>query len=211
MPQPARTDRAAIVTVAIELLDELGLDKVSLYAIAARLSVKQPALYHHFENKAALLGAVADEVLARHHRDRLPRPEETWDAFLRRNARSLRVALLSVRDGARLISSSGSRVPELDNAIAQVSLLERSGFDGPNAVLALIAVSRYTIGAALEEQGSRESPSLSAAVPPGDERTAHLADVLRHVAAGGPDLEFELGLDALVRGLDSHRVPSDQR
>jgi len=209
MPQPSRTDRPAIVTAAIELLDELGLDKVSLYAIAARLGVKQPALYHHFENKAALLAAVADEVLARHHRDRLPRAGETWDAFVRRNARSLRVAMLSVRDGARLISSSGSRVPQVDNAIAQVGLLERSGFGGPNAVLALIAVSRYTIGAALEEQGSRESPPLSAAIPAGDERTAHLADILRQVAAAGPDKEFELGLDALVRGLDSHRVTPD--
>ena len=65
MPQPRRTDRAAIVSAAIEVLDENGLDGLSLRAIAARLGVQQPALYHHVASKADLLAAVGDEVLDR--------------------------------------------------------------------------------------------------------------------------------------------------
>ena len=208
MPQPPRTDRRAIVAATIGLLDEVGLEKVSLHAIAARLGVKQPALYHHFDSKAALMAAVAAEVLDRHHTDRLPDAGEAWDAFVIRNARSLRRAMLSVRDGARLISSAGSRVPEQGNAIAQVDLLERAGFDGRTAVLALIAVSRYTIGAALEEQASRSNPSLADSadgVDGTDDRAARFARTLRAAAAAGADGEFELGLAALVRGLDVSR------
>lgn len=208
MPQPSRTNRHAIVAATIDLLDEVGLEKVSLHAIAARLGVKQPALYHHFDSKTALMAAVAEEVLDRHHTDRLPNVGEAWDAFVIRNARSLRRAMLSVRDGARLISSAGSRVPKLSNAIAQVELLERDGFDGGTAVLALIAVSRYTIGAALEEQASRSNPSLSDSADSldgTDDRAARFAEILRDVATAGTAQEFELGLSALVRGLDDHR------
>ncbi|WP_314149668.1 TetR/AcrR family transcriptional regulator C-terminal domain-containing protein [uncultured Leifsonia sp.] len=208
MPQPPRTDRRAIVAATIGLLDEVGLEKVSLHAIAARLGVKQPALYHHFDSKAALMAAVADEVLDRYHTDRLPDAGEAWDAFVIRNARSLRRAMLSVRDGARLISSAGSRVPEQGNAIAKVDLLERAGFDGRTAVLALIAVSRYTIGAALEEQASRSNPSLADSadgLEGTDDRAARFGRTLRAAAAAGADGEFELGLTALVRGLDDSR------
>jgi len=205
MPQPARTNRRAIVAAAIELLDERGLDGLSLHEIAARLGVKQPALYHHVASKADLLSAVAEEVLDRHHTARLPNDGEAWDAFTARNARSLRGAMLSVRDGARLISSAGGRVPKLGNAMAQVDLLERAGFDGRTAVLALIAVSRYTIGAALEEQASRSNPPLSASAPGDDERIVRFAGILRDVTAAGPDAEFDLGLAALLAGLDAQR------
>lgn len=205
MPQPARTDRHAIAAAAIELLNERGLDKVSLYAIAERLGVKQPALYHHFDSKAALLAAVAAEVLDQHHTDRVPKAGEAWDVFVLRNARSLRRTMLSVRDGARLISSAGSRVPNLSNAMAQVELLERAGFESATAVLALIAVSRYTIGAALEEQASHAYPPLSASADGIDERTVRFAEVLRDVSAAGPEKEFELGLSALVNGLNEQR------
>jgi TetR/AcrR family tetracycline transcriptional repressor len=135
----------------------------------------------------------------------LPKAGDAWNDFVIRNARSLRRAMLSVRDGARLISSAGDRVPKLSNAIAQVELLERGGFHSTTAVLALIAVSRYTIGAALEEQASRSKPSLSGSADDADgsdAREARFAGILRDVAAAGQEQEFDLGLFALVRGLD---------
>jgi len=202
MPQPRRTDRAAIVSAAIEVLDEHGLDGLSLRAIAARLGVRQPALYHHVDSKADLLAAVAEEVLDRWHTDRVPVADERWQDFLARNAWSLRRAMLSVRDGARLIASAGPRSPRTENAIAQIGLLERSGFTGADAVLAFIAVSRYTIGAALEQQTARDGTDIVIPAEPRDEAVAHLARLASEVAALGPEHEFEVGLTALIRGLD---------
>jgi TetR/AcrR family tetracycline transcriptional repressor len=202
MPYPSRTDQRSIVSAAITVLDERGLDDVSLRAIATHLGIRQPGLYHHFASKAELLDAVADEILDRWHTDRLPADGERWDAFVARNARSLRRAMLSVRDGARLIASSGSRSPRLDNAIAQVALLEDAGFSAPDAVLALIAVSRYTIGSAIEQQTTRDNGDIVIDTDRDDDAAGHIIDITRQVVALGQDHEFEAGLAALIRGLD---------
>ncbi|GAA1608533.1 tetracycline resistance transcriptional repressor TetR(A) [Kribbella karoonensis] len=194
------------MAAAIAVLDERGLDKLSLHAIAARLGVRQPALYHHFQDKDAILSAVAAEVLERGHTDRLPESGEDWRAFLVRNARSLRRAMLGVRDGARLLAVAGPRAPELGNAIAQVSFLERHGFTGADAILAFVAVSRYTIGATLEQQTARDGSDITFRtpddVPPGAE---HLFRLAAEVQALGPDHEFAVGLTALVNGLSPAR------
>lgn len=201
MPYPSRTDRAAIVAAAIVVLDERGLDGVSLRVIATRLGIRQPALYHHFASKADLLDAVADDVLAQRHTDRLPHDGERWEAFVTRNARSMRRAMLSIRDGARLIASSGSRSPQLDTAIAQVSVLENAGFTATEAVLALIAIARYTIGSTIEQQTARDGGDIVIETDRLDVATTQFIESTKHVLALGPDYEFETGLAALVRGL----------
>lgn len=200
MPYPSRTDRASIVAAAIMVLDERGLDGLSLRAIATHLGIRQPALYHHFASKADLLDALADEILARRHTDRLPADGEEWDAFVVRNARSLRRAMLSIRDGARLIASSGSRSPQPDTAIAQVSLLEDAGFTATEAILALIAVARYTIGSAIEQQTARDGGDIVIDTDRTDSAARRLIDSARQVVALGQDHEFEAGLAALIRG-----------
>lgn len=201
MPYPPRTDRASIVAAAIMVLDERGLDDVSLRAIATHLGIRQPALYHHFASKAELLDAVADEILSQRHTDRLPADGERWDLFVARNARSLRRAMLSIRDGARLIASSGPRSPHLDTAIAQVSLLENAGFTAADAILALIAVARYTIGSTIEQQTARDGGDIVIETDRTDNAASHLIDSTRHVVALGQDHEYETGLAALIRGL----------
>src|SRR3954452_25594667 len=163
-----RLARRSIVAAAIEVLDERGLDRLSGHAVATRLGVRQPALYHHFHDMAELLGATAVEVLDRWHTERLPRDGEDWDAFLLRNARSLRRAMLAVRDGARLVAAAGSRALSPQNALVQVDFLEGHGLSGPDAVLAFIAVSRYTIGATLEQQSARDGSAI--AIPAGADR-----------------------------------------
>jgi TetR/AcrR family transcriptional regulator, tetracycline repressor protein len=201
MPHPKRTDLRAIVAAAIEVLDDRGLEGLSMHAIAARVGVRQPALYHHVGDKSELLAAVAAEVLDRWHTDRLPIAGEHWQDFLTRNARSLRRAMLSVRDGARLIATAGPRSPNVDNAIAQTVLLERAGFAGPNVVLAFITTARYTIGAALEEQSARDGAAIVLPDERRDDAAVHLAELAAQVNALGSDHEFEVGLTALVHGL----------
>ena len=201
MAYPSRTDRAAIVAAAIEVLNDRGLEGVSLRAIADRLGIRQPALYHHFANKSELLDAVAGEVLDRHHTARFPEEGEAWDAFLARNARSMRGAMLAVRDGARLIASTGGRAPSMDVTITQVEALERGGFATEDAILAFIAVSRYTVGSAIEQQTARDGGEI--VMDPGslDDRARRVIAGAGRVMALGQDHEFEAGLSALIRGL----------
>jgi AcrR family transcriptional regulator len=50
----ARLDPFMIIHTAADLADEVGLDQISLAAIAARLGVKTPSLYNHIESLAEL-------------------------------------------------------------------------------------------------------------------------------------------------------------
>jgi TetR/AcrR family tetracycline transcriptional repressor len=56
-------DRKRIVGEAVALLDADGLDGVTLRKLAQRLGVQAPTLYWHLPNKAALVTAIAEEIL----------------------------------------------------------------------------------------------------------------------------------------------------
>lgn len=61
-PARARTSRPAIIAAARGLLEEGGLEAVSMAGIAARVGVRAPSLYKHFGDRNGLLGAVVDDV-----------------------------------------------------------------------------------------------------------------------------------------------------
>lgn len=63
-------EREKILDVALDLLNEVGLDQFSTRRLAERLGVQQPALYWHFKNKSTLLDALNGEMLARFHDNR---------------------------------------------------------------------------------------------------------------------------------------------
>ncbi|MCX6401681.1 MAG: TetR family transcriptional regulator [Propionibacteriales bacterium] len=117
--------RGQIVDRAIDVLDEVGLDSLSMRKLAADLGVQPGALYHHFENKAALLAAVSDEIL---RRGRRPAEIVTWDAELHLLCVGLRDAMRRHRDGAALIA----QVHRFDAEVLEQPLrsaLERGGAD----------------------------------------------------------------------------------
>lgn len=58
MPYPAQTDRESIIKVAREMIEQEGVEQLSLARLASTLGIKAPSLYRHIPNKAALLQAV---------------------------------------------------------------------------------------------------------------------------------------------------------
>lgn len=96
-----RYHRADVVARAIDLLDEVGLEALSMRRLAAVLGVQPSALYHHFAGKHELLAAVADEILARGRR---PTEVVSWQAELTLVGVELRDIMLRHRDGAALVS-----------------------------------------------------------------------------------------------------------
>jgi len=147
-------DRARIVAEAVALLDAEGLENVTLRKLAARLGVQAPTLYWHLPNKAALITAIAEEILT-------PLPAsaidatERWQDWLIGFAVGLRRALLAHPDGARIISASQlSRTMAAISELAMSTLVAR-GIPLQQARVIVLTVERFTVGHVLEEQAPR--------------------------------------------------------
>lgn len=81
MPRPSTPliSRRKAAEIALEIVDALGLDNLSLAKVADRLGVKPPSLYHHFRDKDELLAEVARILLLKIPAIRPDdRPVEEW-------------------------------------------------------------------------------------------------------------------------------------
>ena len=152
-------DRQQIVAEAVALLDAEGLEGVTQRKLAARLGIAQPTLYWHLPNKAALVTAIADEILAQGLPGLAPpAPGQPWPDWLASFAGALRQALLAHPDGARVVSvSQTSRAMAAASELAITSLTQ-SGVDLRQARLIVLTVERFTFGHVLEEQAPRPAP-----------------------------------------------------
>jgi AcrR family transcriptional regulator len=61
-PARARTSRAAIIAAARGLLEDGGLEAVSMVGVAERVGVRAPSLYKHFGDRSGLLAAAATDA-----------------------------------------------------------------------------------------------------------------------------------------------------
>ena len=100
-------DRQQVVDEALQLLDDEGLDALSLRTLAGRLGVQAPTLYWHIGSKAELLDALADAIMDDAIRA-VPesRPDDDWADWLLTALVELRAAMLRHRDGARIVSGA---------------------------------------------------------------------------------------------------------
>ncbi|MFI6645350.1 TetR/AcrR family transcriptional regulator C-terminal domain-containing protein [Streptomyces sp. NPDC050504] len=186
-------NRATVVTEALILLDEVGLETVSTRRLAKRLGVEQPSLYYHFKTKKDLLAAMAEVAMAPHADAPLPSPEDDWRDWFLENSRSFRRTLLTRRDGARLHAGS-TPTNDLDRIRRKIAFLVASGVPERDAQMAMLAVSRFTVGCVLEEQADADAPNAEAL--PDD------VPVLDHEEA------FEAGLALILDGLDQRSAAS---
>ncbi len=213
--------RADVVEGALELLDAEGLDGLTMRKLSAALNVQGGALYRHFPSKEALLDAMAERLLAGVGAP-LP-PGRPWPDQCRELAGRLHTALLSRRDGARVVA--GTFVPSPNTTAAgdqAIRVLCAAGFPPETAGWITFAVFYYALGHTIEEQmQSRLGPGddwgtrLAAARPGLDEPAA---TAMRATAAADPGERFRFGLevflagaarqlDELTAGLDEIAVP----
>ncbi|MGW4896634.1 TetR/AcrR family transcriptional regulator C-terminal domain-containing protein [Kitasatospora sp. NPDC004240] len=212
-----KLDRAQVVDTALRLLDETGLDGLTLRRIATELDVKAPALYWHFANKQALLDEMATEMLRRMNAGPAARPEG-WQQALTASCRTLRAGLLGYRDGAKVFS--GTRLTDSGHAEGQQLMLAAfvdAGFTLPDAVQAFTTGLAYTIGFVIEEQAVQPMPGERAPGYDPEERAGSIAPEHELAAAAGADLfgdferRFERGLTVLVAGVEAVLAPPAAR
>ncbi|HEY6499718.1 MAG TPA: TetR/AcrR family transcriptional regulator C-terminal domain-containing protein [Streptosporangiaceae bacterium] len=205
--------RERIVAVALELLDEAGLDGLALRRLAERLGIRAPTLYWHVRDKRELLdllaGAILEEALAGW---REPQPGQPWWEWLAARARIMRTALLAHRDSALVVSGNRPTESSLPGIERQLWALADAGFAPRDGLLALLTLNAYVIGDVLDQQAEegQPRPATEPATEPvadGDSTAAAGPDgpypLLRAAARelSSPDLRFEHGLGVLIDGL----------
>jgi TetR/AcrR family tetracycline transcriptional repressor len=152
-----------IVDVALALLDQEGLDRLSTRRLAAALHIQGPSLYHHFRNKAELLGQMAASML---RQSLVPLDRSVaWDVWLRTLAHATRKMALQRRDGARLLASSYPNEDmqhELVPGLAQP--LIAAGFSVRAAREQVTVMATFVLGWSINEQNERMRPLLGESV-----------------------------------------------
>jgi AcrR family transcriptional regulator len=146
-----RTDplsRVEIAQAALAMVDRDGVDKFSMRRLADDLGVTPMAVYHHFENKAEILQAAADqvwvEVVMSYVTDDDP-VEELIQNFLITRRVFQRHADLTTYAFASPTTEEAVHVMALGIA----AQFERAGFRGEDVGDAYFALATYTLGSGL--------------------------------------------------------------
>jgi TetR/AcrR family transcriptional regulator, tetracycline repressor protein len=197
----ATLDRQSVVAAAIRLLNQVGLDGLTLRRLSRELGVQAGALYWHVANKQELLDLMADKIVteAAEGLDE-PLPGQQWEQWLTARVGRLREALLANRDGARLLALTRPTGDRRPSAETLVGALVAAGLKPPDALRALRAINHYVVGAVQVEQAeaSDEKP-----VAPLDRYDTF--PMLKAALAKQDDDhrrgQFEYGLQCLLAGI----------
>lgn len=160
-------DKTQVVAAAVALLDESGLDGLTLRKLAQRLDVKAPTLYWHIANKAALVNEVAEVILGAEVAELAPLgPDESWQEWLIGVAQRLRLAMLAHPDGARVVSAAHMSLQMAAVSELAMRTLVEHGLPLRQARLTVLNVQHFTVGHVLAEQA-----------PPPDEHAVKAFDL----------------------------------
>lgn len=144
-------DRPTILGAALEIIDSDGIEGFNLRALGERLGVSQMAAYRYFKNKAEILDALADELLAQ---VRFERPDEIADpdALIIGYTMRAREVLLQHGPLVRVIAARPLlRDSRADDLIRLHSTFQAAGFPDELIVDAVLTLLSVTVGLILYE------------------------------------------------------------
>jgi TetR/AcrR family tetracycline transcriptional repressor len=167
-------DAQIITSAALGVLDEVGLDKLSMRLVAARLGVQVGGLYYYVTDKAALLRLMANELCDQVLNEFDARPAAAfrsaqapsrldaappWAAAAVGLCRSVREVLNRHRDAARVLA-----VSPLNGSLSALALMDRliallePGITAELVNLAADTLMAYVTGFVLQEQSGVLGP-----------------------------------------------------
>jgi TetR/AcrR family tetracycline transcriptional repressor len=177
--------RDEVLQAALALLDEVGLDDLTVRRLAERLDVAPSALYRHYASKSALVDAMVEAIVAQATAEGAPEPQpgDDWAVRVHAVAAGMRSMMLSRRDGARLLTTYATPGPTAIEAFERfTALFQDAGLGLAAARRAVDTVVCYVNGFAIEEQTRR----------PADPARRRQAE---------RDEDFHAGLDLIIAGV----------
>jgi len=206
-----RLNRARVLTAALGLADEHGIESLTMRRLGEALGVEAMSLYNHVANKEDLLDGMIDLVFAEIE---LPAIGAEWKTAMGDRARSLRAALLRHRWAISLMDSRTSPGPAtLRHHDAVIGCSRRAGFSIEMAAHAFSLIDSFVYGFVLQEitlpfAATDDLVDVVGSILPNVEAGDHpyLAELtVEHVLQVGYNHadEFDFGLFLILDALES--------
>ncbi|MCW2800785.1 MAG: tetracycline repressor protein [Aeromicrobium sp.] len=152
MPRPSSPliSKDTTVNAALKIIDEDGLEALSLPRLAREMNVRAPSLYHHFAHKNEILAAVSREIV---RRTVFPRrsPTGDWAEWFTQLATNFRTAVLRHRNAAPILLQFMPREMMVEMYERAASYLAECGVPAELHVQILDGLEKLSVGATIAE------------------------------------------------------------
>jgi TetR/AcrR family transcriptional regulator, tetracycline repressor protein len=149
-----KVNRDMVTRAGLKLLNEVGLERLTLRLLARELKIQAATLYWHFKSKEELIDEMATVVLAEGARQLIPAKDSNdWSAWAAAFGLGLRKTLLAYRDGARMVAGTRLTNTEYMKTAERIAakLIEKKFTVRQTAVL-LSTIYNFTLSFVMEEQ-----------------------------------------------------------
>jgi len=203
---PRRHTRQDVIDAALELLNERGLDAVTIREVARRMRVNVNTVSFQVGTKARLLGLMSDAVLAHLSLEHLPS-----DGFQRAEEilRRYRHTLLTYRDGARLTAGNTPFEEHTRDFTEELlTALSNAGVPDKESTHGMWALFYFLLGITQEQQAA-QTTAISGKAPPADTHPT-LHRLHPHLFAADFDARYDFGVAAILAHLRHRTLAREQ-
>ena len=203
---PLSRDR--ILRAALELVDDGGIESLSMRKLGQALGFEAMSLYNHVANKDDVIDGILDLVLAE---GELPSSSGDWDGAVRSSAVSVHAALRRHPWASAVLMAPGrlrpARLRYMDSLLGR---LREAGFSAETTYHAYHVLDGHIFGFSLWEASHSYSDADTSEMMAAFERTItadeypYLREHGEQHFAQGPHHDvsaFEFGLDLILDGL----------
>ncbi|WP_345384320.1 TetR family transcriptional regulator [Pseudonocardia yuanmonensis] len=206
MPRPAQPllSYSSIVSSALAIIDEEGLEAFSLKRLAREMNVQAPSLYYHFPDKASILEAVARAIVLETPRPR-ERDPDNWIEYFVVQSLNFRRTILRHANAAPVLLQFMPRDVFAPVYEISAAFLSEVGVPDHLQVLVLDGLDRFTLGAALTEAMKRPAsrkeifPDVDPVTEPALTRAIDANDL-------DPETLWAESIRTFLRGIDDPRL-----
>jgi TetR/AcrR family transcriptional regulator, tetracycline repressor protein len=207
-----KVNREMVTRAGLKLLNEVGLEQLTLRLLGRELKIQAATVYWHFRSKEELIDEMATLVLAEGASQIVPaRDYSDWRVWAASFGIGLRKTLLAYRDGARMVAGTRLTNTEYMKAVERIAAtFVESGFTVRQVVVLLGTIYNYTVSFAMEEQAVFPRPNQRSPQYDIAERNSKLdPELFPILRKSGPilfdkfDRRYREGLDLILRGAET--------